>query len=242
MKIYYEIVEDKLVAVSTPTKRHPFFFYSSLVIVGIFLTVCGALFAMQKYGVPQNSVVLTQEEYERYADLDHILEETLQSDDVSIQEYVLSFAQLQVVFDHVFSDIQLTNEVKARYLNAVSKWSAQYSMPPLLILSIIWRESSFDASTVSTANARGPMQVIYKYHAEKLSRINKGEQDLHDIEIGIRVGVEIMREYFDKYNRNIFRAMLAYVGGTHRTYAQDILTRYFDARIYIEEHLSAEPV
>ncbi len=196
-------------------------------------------YAWKKYALPPNVKVISIADYENYQEVERNLNKTLEQN-IKRREYILDHDKLKVVFSEVFPHIRISDALLDTYVQSVSKWGAEYSIPPLLLLSIIWRESSFDASTHSSANARGPMQVIYKYHDEKLKRIGKKEMDLHDIDTGIRIGTEIMREYFDRFDQDIFRTMKAYVGGTHKTYAQDILTRYFRARIYVEQHFSKQ--
>ncbi len=234
MAQFYAVKNGKLVSCIIREKSYIPYVFLFLLALG-----CGLgayIYAMKKFAIPQDSMVLTTSEYEHLKSIEEEFARSLEND-IKKQEYVLSREQLKQVFQHAFPEVRLDKDVEDQYLEAVDTWSAHYSMPPLLVLSIIWRESFFNAKTLSSANARGPMQVIYIYHKEKLDSINKGELDLHDINIGVRVGVQVLREYFDRYDRNIFRAMQAYVGGEHKTYARDILTRYFNARIYMEEQL-----
>ncbi len=194
----------------------------------------GFYYAWKQYAQPPNTHIISIEDYHNYLDIERTLRATLEQN-IARKDYVLDHGKLKKIFNQVFPQVRIDEALKDTYIASVSKWGAEYSIPPLLILSIIWRESFFDASTHSSANARGPMQVIYKYHDEKLKRIGKGEMDLHEVDTGIRVGTEIMREYFDRFDQDIFKTMKAYVGGTHKTYAQDILTRYFRARMLAEE-------
>ncbi len=237
MKQYYIVKNGKLVAQTIRDKSIlPYIFWIMLVVGA---AVGSYVYAMEKFAIADNNMVVAKNDYDNLkiieADYKKVMEQS-----VNVQEYVLSKAQLKEAFEHAFPEVSLDEQTQEKYLDAVALWSAHYSIPPLLVLSIIWRESFFDATTHSTANARGPMQVIYVYHKEKLDSIQKGELDLHEIDTGVRVGVQVLREYFDRYDRNIFRAMQAYVGGEHKTYARDILTRYFNARIYMEEKLPPE--
>ncbi len=234
MKQYYAIKDGKLVSFNLDKKS--IFPYLLTILLAVGSGYGAYSYAQKQFALPVDSVVVSKKEYAHLQDVEKTFASTLEKT-LNSREYVLAIYELKEVFNQVFPKVKLEPDVEQIYLDSVAKWSAHYSMPPLLVLSIIWRESFFDASTISSANARGPMQVIYTYHKEKLDRINKTENDLHDIDTGIRIGVEILREYFDRYERNIFRAMQAYVGGEHKTYARDILTRYFNARIYIEEQL-----
>ncbi len=234
MAIHYVLKQGKLINQGESQARKAF--WRALFCIGLAVCFgCGYFMAFQTHSIPKDSIVISKKVYE------HLLhaEDTLAhvSSKMDQPDYVLTIPQLKKVFSFTFPEVKLSDELLEKYLTSVMKWSAEYSIPPLLVLSVIWRESFFDASIISSANARGPMQVIYKYHKEKLDRLQKDEQDLHNIDVGIHVGVEILREYFDRYDRDLFRAMTAYVGGTHRTYAQDIITRYFNARMYVEEQL-----
>ncbi len=234
MSRQYSIQEGKLVvsnASSFPLGLKVFLF-----LLCTLLAAGGGFAAAWKYyALPENSHVISMADLQSYKEIERTLNETLEKN-LQQKEFILDEEKLKAVFAEVFPEVRIEEKLLNTYIAAVSTWGAEHSIPPLLLLSIIWRESSFDASTVSSANARGPMQVIYKYHTEKLKRIGKGEMSLHDIDTGVRIGTEIMREYFDRFDQDIFRTMRAYVGGTHKTYAQDILTRYFRARMYMEEH------
>ena len=236
MKQQYTLDDGKLIPVARPLHDRPWLVVLTLVLIGG-LASSLAYYVLTDFSNKLAGVVtLAHDEYEHLLEVERTLAMTLKSNAVS-NEYVLNHDQLKKIFEKVFPDVTFADERRDRYLKSVSQWSAHHSMPPLLVLSIIWRESFFDEALISKANARGPMQVMYKHHTEKLARIGKKEADLHDIDVGIRIGVEILREYFDKHDRNIFKALSAYVGGEHTRYAQDILTRYFNARIYLEEQL-----
>ncbi len=234
MKQYYVVKNGKLIAQVVRKKSYiPYFL---IILLAACATLGTYVYAMKKFSIPVSQVVIERSDYAHLKNIEDAYKLSKEQQ-MNAREYVLSKSQLNEIFALVFPEVKLDEQMKEQYLDSVAKWSAHYSIPPLLVLSVIWRESFFDASTLSTANARGPMQVIYIYHKEKLDNIQKGELDLHEIDTGIRIGVQILREYFDRYDRNIFRAMQAYVGGEHKTYASDILTRYFNARIYVEEQL-----
>ncbi len=233
----YTLKQGKLVPLPSSQKKGVVYACGALLLIGC--SVLSYDLGTQHTQPPDGSLQLTEAEWNYYNNLERAYDHLLKTPK-GAEERALNMEQLTAVFDNVFSDVKLSDSRKKQYLESATKWASHYSMPVLLILSIVWRESTFNEKTVSVANAKGPMQVIYKYHAEKLQRINKQEQDLQTIDTGIRIGVEVLREYFDKYDRNIFQALRAYVGGTHRTYAQDILTRYFNARIFVDEQLDIE--
>jgi len=70
----------------------------------------------------------------------------------------------------------------------------QIGLDPLLIIAVIAVESRFNPIAESVAGAKGLMQVIPKYHADKLEEFG-GEQAVFDPRINILVGSQILKEY-----------------------------------------------
>lgn len=67
-------------------------------------------------------------------------------------------------------------------------------LDPLLLLAMISVESRFNPFAESALGAKGLMQIIPRYHLEKLDAFG-GEEMVLDPEANIRVGAEILREY-----------------------------------------------
>lgn len=74
----------------------------------------------------------------------------------------------------------------------------QYSVDPVLILAVMAIESRYNPVAESVMGAKGLMQVIPKYHLEKLPD-HGGEHALLDPEINIHVGAQILREYYRRF-------------------------------------------
>jgi soluble lytic murein transglycosylase-like protein len=70
----------------------------------------------------------------------------------------------------------------------------QIGLDPLLIIAVMAVESRFNPIAESVAGAKGLMQVIPKYHPEKLQEFG-GEQSVFDPETNILVGSQILKEY-----------------------------------------------
>jgi len=71
---------------------------------------------------------------------------------------------------------------------------AQHRVDPVLILAVMAIESRYNPVAESGMGAKGLMQVIPKYHQEKLFD-HGGEHALLDPEVNIHVGAQILREY-----------------------------------------------
>jgi soluble lytic murein transglycosylase-like protein len=70
----------------------------------------------------------------------------------------------------------------------------QLGLDPLLIIAVMAVESRFNPIAESVAGAKGLMQVIPKYHAEKLEEFG-GERAVFDPQTNILVGSQILKEY-----------------------------------------------
>lgn len=88
-----------------------------------------------------------------------------------------------------------------------------------LILAVVQKESSFKARAVSSVGAQGLMQVLARYHPEKL----RAGESLYDPRVNIRVGSAILQEYLSAHNADMRRALAKYSGGA-RGYARAILS------------------
>ena len=84
------------------------------------------------------------------------------------------------------------------------------SVDPLLILAVICVESRFNPVAESTFGAKGLMQVIPKFHKEKLVK-HGGDDALLDPEVNILVGAQVLREYMKRFG-GTESALQAYAG------------------------------
>jgi soluble lytic murein transglycosylase-like protein len=69
---------------------------------------------------------------------------------------------------------------------------------PLLILAVMAVESRYNPVAESTMGAKGLMQVIPKFHGDKLLE-HGGETALLDPHVNIQVGAQILREYLRRF-------------------------------------------
>lgn len=92
------------------------------------------------------------------------------------------------------------------------------AVDPLLILAVISVESRFNPIAESTFGAKGLMQIIPKFHREKLV-VHGGDESLLDPEINIQVGAEVLREYLRRFG-GTETALQAYAGALEEPTAQ----------------------
>lgn len=99
------------------------------------------------------------------------------------------------------------------------------AVDPLLILAVIAVESSFDPVAVSVVGAKGLMQVMPKFHMDKIA-LHGDEEVLFDPKTNILVGSKILREYLRRFGETV-AALQMYVGASNDpsfAYARRVLT------------------
>lgn len=91
------------------------------------------------------------------------------------------------------------------------------SLNPELIIAIIHKESEFRPKVQSRYGAQGLMQVVPRWHREKL----QPSESLFDPEVNIRVGADVLEEYLAQAGGNMDNALRKYSGNA-RNYASTI--------------------
>jgi soluble lytic murein transglycosylase-like protein len=86
----------------------------------------------------------------------------------------------------------------------------EYAVDPVLILAVMAIESRYNPVAESSMGAMGLMQVIPRYHPEKLLD-HGGEEALLDPEINIRVGTWVLHEYLGRFGE-VEAALQKYAG------------------------------
>jgi soluble lytic murein transglycosylase-like protein len=93
-------------------------------------------------------------------------------------------------------------------LKTVHYEATRAGLDPQLVLGIIHVESGFKKYAVSTAGARGLMQVMPFW----VNLIGEGEHNLFHLRINIRYGCVILRHYLDIEKGDLYRALGRYNG------------------------------
>lgn len=113
-------------------------------------------------------------------------------------------------------------EERVLILKTVHQEATHAGLTPELVLSVMQVESNFDRYAISSAGARGLMQVM-PFWLEELDRPN---DDLFDIRTNIRFGCTILRHYLDREKGNHARALARYNGSVGKLWYPN---RVFDA-------------
>ncbi len=101
-------------------------------------------------------------------------------------------------------------------------------LEPELVLALIQVESNFDHFAISSAGARGLMQVMPFW----LNEIGRPKDNLFNIATNLRLGCTILRFYLDKERGNLTRALARYNGSLGKTWYPNRVFRALRERWY----------
>ncbi len=104
----------------------------------------------------------------------------------------------RAVTEFIARRYRVSEDATAGFVSAAYRAGHEFSVDPLLILAVMAIESRYNPVAESSMGAKGLMQVIPKYHPEKLPE-HGGEQALLDPEVNILVGARILREYLRRF-------------------------------------------
>src|SRR2546430_5856243 len=116
----------------------------------------------------------------------------------------------RAVTEFIAKRYRVSEGAVAGYVAAAYRAGEQHSVDPLLILAVMAVESRYNPVAESVAGAKGLMQVIPKYHLDKLMD-HGGEHVLLEPEVNIQVGTQILREYQRRF-RDTETALQVYAG------------------------------
>ena len=109
-------------------------------------------------------------------------------------------------------------------LMAAEDSAEEHGFDPLLIVAIMAVESSFNPRAVSNMGAQGLMQVIPRFHEDKIGK-RQGRYALFDPELNVRVGTLVLQEGVQRYG-SLQRALQYYNGSLkdpHARYTRKVM-------------------
>ena len=93
---------------------------------------------------------------------------------------------------------RVAEEAVARFVVTAYSTGGELRVDPLLILAVIAVESRFNPVAESAFGAKGLMQVIPKFHMDKVEPLG-GQDALLEPAANIQVGTQILREYLRRF-------------------------------------------
>ena len=86
-------------------------------------------------------------------------------------------------------------------------------LDPHFVLGMILQESQFNTRAKSFAGAAGLMQVIPRWHRDKI-----GKRNIYNPVVNVDVGVDVLVECIQRNKNNIRKAVSCYSGGANQYY------------------------
>ncbi len=120
------------------------------------------------------------------------------------------------------------SETEARTITRQAFAAArEHGVEPMLVLAVVAVESGYQSDAVNPASgAMGLMQVLAKWHPEKIQRIG-GESQLLAINANLDVGTAILAEYLRRERGD--------VDGALRRYSGSLTAQYYSERVFRQQ-------
>jgi soluble lytic murein transglycosylase-like protein len=126
--------------------------------------------------------------------------------------------------EHFSRRYLIAGESVRRWVGAAYRAGLEVGLDPLLVLAVISVESRFNPVAESVMGAKGLMQIIPRFHRDKLAGLG-GDAAALDPETNIAVGARILQEYV--YRTGTLEAGLQFYNGAmsdeSAQYAQKVL-------------------
>ena len=105
-------------------------------------------------------------------------------------------------------------DARVSFLKSVHREALRAGLRPELVLAVIETESNFDRFAISSAGARGLMQIMPFW----LEQIGRPDDNLFDIDTNLRYGCTILRYYLNEEKGDRRRALARYNGSPGRNH------------------------
>ncbi len=148
---------------------------------------------------------------------------------------------MQGALNYVLDRYEVSHEAMAPVFEAVQKFGQARGLDPLLILAVIAVESSFDTVARSHKGALGLMQVLPRFHMDKLPE-GKGKKAFFDPVTNIEVGTQILDEYISRRG-SLVAGLQSYNGASDKSnrYARKVLAEKARLEGAARQHALARP-
>ena len=120
----------------------------------------------------------------------------------------------------------VAEEAISNIVSSAYRAGAEHRVDPTLILAVVAIESRFNPLAQSVFGAKGLMQIMPKYHQDKLSE-HGGDAALLEPDVNIQVGTQILREYLRRSGATESALeMYVGIGSSDALYAGKVLAEH----------------
>jgi soluble lytic murein transglycosylase-like protein len=116
----------------------------------------------------------------------------------------------RVLAEFIARRYRVAEAASQEYVATAYRVGREYAIDPLLILAVMAIESRYNPVAESSMGAKGLMQVIPRFHPEKLIE-HGGDEALLDPEVNIRVGTWVLHDYL-RHLGDLEAALQKYAG------------------------------
>jgi len=131
---------------------------------------------------------------------------------------------LQAVLDATAQRYRVSADALQPVFEAVQAVARERNLDPLLIIAVIGIESRFNPFSQSPMGAQGLMQIIPRFHLEKIPR-TAGELPFLDPVVNVRIGSQILQDAIRRQG-GVVEGLQSYAGASddeEKAYANKVL-------------------
>jgi soluble lytic murein transglycosylase-like protein len=131
---------------------------------------------------------------------------------------------MKAALDYVVQRYRVSADALKPVFEATQVIARDHQLDPMLLIAVISIESRFNPFSQSPMGAQGLMQIIPRFHQDKLPD-GAGDRPFLDPVINVRVGAQILREGIRRYG-NLMLALQSYAGALdddEQAYASKVL-------------------
>lgn len=133
---------------------------------------------------------------------------------------IIDETRKQAQVDYLAEKLRKSPQVVQHYVQlAWDEARRRGGLRPELLIAIMHKESTFRPQVQSSYGAQGLMQVVRRWHREKLH----ASESLFDPVVNVRVGTDILEEYLESAQGDLSKALAKYSGNA-RGYAKTVLS------------------
>lgn len=128
---------------------------------------------------------------------------------------------------------KVSSEMAGRYVRLAFTEGRERNVDPLLLLSIMAVESSFNPSAQSHKGAQGLMQVFRRWHQEKFEALGIPDNAHPTVRQNVQIGTLILKEYLDLSRNDVMQALQRYNGNAAdpgQRYANKVINMHKEFR------------
>ena len=193
-------------------------------VVAATLCLVGGIFAFSNTWAEEPATELAALAADQVAVVDPVLSTPEPVSEINLKhvrdlESLVDEARQQAQVEYLAEKLRKPQQEMQRYVQlAWDEAKRRAELEPELLIAIMHKESTFRPKVQSSYGAQGLMQVVRRWHREKLN----ASESLFDPVVNVRVGSDILEEYLALAEGDLSKALTRYSGNA-RGYATKII-------------------